>query len=688
LDAVYTPGPNDIASGTATLTLTCDAIAPCPAVVSDDLALTIQAIPTADAGADQGICVGDTVQLEGSAPNSLSVQWTTSGTGDFDYDSGLNAVYTPSQADIDANGVTLTLTAYAAAPCTDSVQDLMDVTIHANPTVSIIATPGDTACEGTLITLDAGSGFVNYLWSPGGETTQTIDVTTTNTYQVSVMDANGCQGSNTIAVTVNANPSVSITATPANTVCEGLTVNLDAGSDFVDYLWSPGGQTTETIDVITSGTYSVAVVDEHGCEGNDDIIITVSQELAITISATPGDAFCEGTTATLDAGAGVGWTYLWSPGGETTRTIDVTAPDTYSVTVTDPDECVGSDSIVITESPNPTPTITAVPSDPVCEGTTVTLDGGAGFASYLWSPGGQTTQTINVTTAGTHQVTVTDGNGCQGSDSVTVVVNSNPRVYAGQDQQICDIHTVQLAGSEVGASSVAWTASPGGGLFNPNASALDAVYTPSAADLAAGTLMLTLTATGVSPCGAVQDSLEVTIFEGPTVVAGADQSICKGEPALLAGSSSGATGCRWSTSGDGSFDDALLLNAEYTPGPGDIAAGLVTLTLTCDAASACRGSWSSDMVVALPDLDGDGVGDGCDNCPNVANAGQADGDGDGIGDACAPSGTQEPPAPQTGDCADGACGVGVAALTPATLLGWDWARRQRRRRFGRAGRGR
>jgi hypothetical protein len=90
-----------------------------------------------------------------------------------------------------------------------------------------------------------------------------------------VTDANGCQGSDSLAVTVNANPTVTITATPGATVCDGTTVTLDAGAGFTTYLWTPGGETTQTIDVTTADTYGVTVTDANGCQGSDSLAVTV-----------------------------------------------------------------------------------------------------------------------------------------------------------------------------------------------------------------------------------------------------------------------------------------------------------------------------------------------------------------------------------------------------------------------------
>ncbi|MBN2561793.1 MAG: DNRLRE domain-containing protein, partial [Phycisphaerae bacterium] len=279
-------------------------------------------------------------------------------------------------------------------------------------------------CEGNdavFMIAASGTGVLHYQWfrdgSPEGGDGDTLTLTDVQPgddgakITCEVSDECGTTTSAAATLTVNANSVVTITADPGETVCEGTTVALDAGAGFASYLWSTGEE-TQTIEVTSAGTYNVTVTDANGCEGTDDIYITVNANPAVTITADPGETVCEGTTVTLDAGAGF-TSYLWST-GEETQTIEVTITGTYSVTVTDANACEGTDEIDITVNANPVVTITADPGETVCEGTTVTLDAGAGFTSYLWSTG-ETTRTIAVTTTGTYSVTATDANGCEGT---------------------------------------------------------------------------------------------------------------------------------------------------------------------------------------------------------------------------------------------------------------------------------
>jgi hypothetical protein len=178
------------------------------------------------------------------------------------------------------------------------------------------------------------------------------------------------------------------------------------------------------------------------------------------------------------------------------------------------------------------------------------------------------------------------------SDHVRINVAPVTVADAGPDQTVCaSSPRVQLQGSVSGSvSGGAW--SGGTGTFSPSASALTASYTPSAAEIAAGSVTLTLTsAASTGPCPRVSD--QVTIFFPPaaTVNAGPDQMTCAVTVPLvqLAGSVGGSgTSASWS-GGSGSFNpDATTLNATYTPTAAEIAAGSVTLTLTSnDPAGPC-----------------------------------------------------------------------------------------------------
>ena len=176
-----------------------------------------------------------------------------------------------------------------------------------------------------------------------------------------------------------------------------------------------------------------------------------------------------------------------------------------------------------------------------------------------------------------------------GAATAQVVVTINPAATAsaGANQTICAGSATAGLGGTVGggATGGTWTSS-GTGSFAPNATTLNATYTPSAADITAGTVTLTLTTTGqLAPCGPATAQVVVTINPAATASAGGNQTICAGSATAGLGGTvgGGATGGTWSSSGSGTFaPNATTLNATYTPSAADITAGTVTLTLTHD----------------------------------------------------------------------------------------------------------
>ncbi|MCK5079695.1 MAG: hypothetical protein KAR09_07105, partial [Bacteroidales bacterium] len=127
------------------------------------LSLTGITSPTADAGADDDVCETDTYTLSGAATGYSSVTWTTSGDGTFDNANILGATYTPGSGDISSGTVTLTLTAYAIAPCTDDASDDMVLSIQDAATAD--AGADADVCEGSSYQLSgAATNHSAVLW--------------------------------------------------------------------------------------------------------------------------------------------------------------------------------------------------------------------------------------------------------------------------------------------------------------------------------------------------------------------------------------------------------------------------------------------------------------------------------------------------------------------------------------------
>jgi hypothetical protein len=165
----------------------------------------------------------------------------------------------------------------------------------------------------------------------------------------------------------------------------------------------------------------VEVTNDFGCSKRDSAEFIINPLPVINLGAD--QAFCEGSTVTLDAGAGYA-SYIWNTGA-VSSSIEVSEPGEYSVIIVDQNGCTNSDAIVLTMDPMPA---VDLGSDQVfCQGTSVTLDAGNGFTSYLWNTGASS-QSIEAddNASGEYWVEITDANGCTNRDTVYLTIDPLP----------------------------------------------------------------------------------------------------------------------------------------------------------------------------------------------------------------------------------------------------------------------
>ena len=351
--------------------------------------------------------------------------------------------WTPDNIQSGPYTFTVRVTDNGTLPANLTDQETITVTVNVAAQPTITASGPTTFCIGGSVTLSSSAGST-YLWSTGA-TTQSINVTTSGSYTVQVTNAAGCQSiaSLATAVTVNALPSQpTITAGGSTTFCAGGSVTLTSSAGST-YLWSTGA-TTQSINVTTAGSYTVQVTNAAGCQSIASAATTVTVNALPsqpTITAGGPTTFCIGGSVTLTSSAGS--TYLWSTGA-TTQSINVTTAGSYTVQDTNAAGCQSISSAATTVTVNALPaqpTITAGGSTTFCAGGSVTLTSSAG-SSYLWSTGA-TTASINVTTAGSYTVQVTNAAGCQSiaSAATTVTVNALPAqptiTAGGSDNVLC-----------------------------------------------------------------------------------------------------------------------------------------------------------------------------------------------------------------------------------------------------------
>lgn len=289
--------------------------------------------------------------------------------------------------------------------------------------------PNDLAndfCAGGSTTLSAPGGFATYEWEDGTLGPDLL-VSTPGNYAFTVTDDNGCEASTTFAAVENALPSVSISG--ELDFCEGANTTLAAPPGLQAYQWGDGS-TGSSITADIAGVYALTVTDDNGCQNNTSVTVVENSLPDATITGLT--SFCPGGTTQLQGPAGM-TTYAWST-NSSASTIEVSAADTYQLTVTDANGCQNSSSVAVTQVEELMPQIAGVPA--YCAGENTTLDAGDGYQSYAWT-GGATGQTLVVNSPGTYGLTVTDLNGCEGETSILVTENPLPDVSISGETAYC-----------------------------------------------------------------------------------------------------------------------------------------------------------------------------------------------------------------------------------------------------------
>lgn len=384
-------------SGTFTVTVTTNGV---PAT-SSPVTVSVNPLPTAfiTPNGATTFCSGGSVLL--SSNSAQGYLWTPGGQTNQSITVTSAGSYTVRVTD--NNGCSNTSAA-------------VTVTINSLPVASITAGGPTTFCQGGSVALTSSAGSA-YLWS-NGATSQSISATASGNYSVRVTGSNGCSATSAVtSVTVNPLPAASISANGPLTFNQGGSVVLTATAG-ASYLWNPGNQTTQSITVTTSGTFTVRVTNSNGCSATSSpVTVTVTTGTSYAIIPGGPTTFCQGGSVTLTVPSGT--SYLWSTGA-TTQSIVATTSGTYSATVYSGSNGVPAGPITVTVNPLPNATITASGSTTICSGSSVQLTASSG-QSYLWTPGGQTTQTISVSSAGSYSVRVTNSYGCSATSAATSV---------------------------------------------------------------------------------------------------------------------------------------------------------------------------------------------------------------------------------------------------------------------------
>lgn len=258
--------------------------------------------------------------------------------------------------------------------------------------------PDTIICSGDSLVIDAGAGYSTYLWQDASAG-QTFTAYTSGIYSVTVTDPNSCVYIDTLILQVLPPPLVDLG--PDISICENSQYTLDAGTGFTSYHWQ-NNASTQSITVSAQGTYSVTVTNVCGQDADSMQIISLIPSPQPDLGNDT--VICSGAQLVLDAGSGYS-SYRWQD-NSTSEGFMVTTTGLYSVTVTNMNNCPGSDTIYV--SYKPLPVLDLGPDITLCDQrlpTTFELNNS--YTSYLWQDG-STSSIYTATKPGTYSVTITD----------------------------------------------------------------------------------------------------------------------------------------------------------------------------------------------------------------------------------------------------------------------------------------
>lgn len=360
---------------------------------TDDIQVTVNALPIVSAGVDQTICIGQQITLTGSGATSYA--WNNGAVNGVIFAPNTTASYVVTGTD--------------ANNCSNN--DTTFVTVNALPTVD--AGNNLTVCFGDSVTL-AGNGAVTYIWN--NNVTDSVGFVATNTtnYTVVGTDANGCVNSDNVTVTVNALPNVN--AGTDLIVCQNGQASVNA-TGAQTYVWTNGVQNNIPFAVPATITLSVTGTDANGCVNTDDITISASPLPAVDAGANIVQCGDQNVTLTATGATYYTWNNNVQNGVAFNAPFGVTS---YIVTGVDTLGCSGSDVVNVTINQIPTATVTAA--------NALTLVASPSNGTFQWIDCatntpilGATGSTFTATENGSYAVIVTTGAGCADTSDCAII---------------------------------------------------------------------------------------------------------------------------------------------------------------------------------------------------------------------------------------------------------------------------
>ncbi|MBI5917341.1 MAG: gliding motility-associated C-terminal domain-containing protein, partial [Bacteroidetes bacterium] len=456
---------------------------------------------------------------------------------------------------------TYAVTVTSANGCTATAS----ATVPENTTTISLAgtTTANTSCtaaNGGINLTASPSGSYTFIWS-NGATTEDLQNVAAGSYAVTVSAGGNCTSTATFAVPNNSGaPTLTPVASPA--FCGFGNGNIDltvSPSGVYTFVWS-NGATTEDLQNIAPGNYSVTVTGANGCTTTASLSVpnnNTNFALTATPTASTSCVLANGQVNVSVSPSGV-YGFVWS-NGATSEDLSGIASGSYTVTVTDASGC--SDVATVTVGGPVQPQVAIVGPAAACAGEAANLAAAPGFASYLWS-NGQTGSSITVSQPGVYAVTATDMGGC------TATAN---QVFGNLPLPVSDI----TGPASICGGSTQFTVS--GGVF-AQTNWSNGAATPS----------ITVSQPGI---------YSVTVTDGNGCTASASQNLLIGT-SLLPAIVSGAAGCSGTASLDAGPGYASYLWSNGSTGQNISVSASGTYAVTVSDGSGCTGE--DALTVNLP----------------------------------------------------------------------------------------
>ncbi len=539
-------------------------------------------------GINRSLCLGDSAILD-AGPGKTEYLWSTGDT---------------TQKIIVFDPGTYWVSTLSGNECTAT--DTVSVSYYL-PAATIQASR-DTICEGSQLLLSVPGVFL-FEWQDGS-TDPFFIASDSGLYSVIITDYQGCRAADSIriytaprpitptAVILPFDPSVD-----ADTVCAGTSLSLQMSPlQDANYAWIGPNNTIFSGDVLNfisiteaqSGDYK-AFYNVGGCESFYDtvsILVNPTPEVYIGLS----DTLCNVQDLVLDAGTGTGYTYEWQD-QSTNQTFTVSESGEYSVSVTNPEGCVKSDTVNLTFSVRPpAPTLSVngqnVTVDSLCAGQTLSLSLPAlSGNTYYWVAVGDTTNStspqldlnnIAISQSGTYAAYYYS-NGCPSDpDSASITILASPQFsFAFSDSTICGNTPIILSADTTSNVTYLWQDNSSGSTLQVSTS---------------GDYWLKIT--NSIGC-ADSDTVTVTFNPYPqTPTITGDLSICDGSTLNLSSNNESGTVYFWNGPGYSNSAGSITINNMSS-----INAGEYSLAAELNGCKSTDSAFVQVVILALPAID-------------------------------------------------------------------------------------